>query len=89
MTEPAWWGREAGGRGTARTVPGAGPSGVQPELVDATREAARKAVRDRIAGYTPDWTNPDQQDAGVALVKLFGTQIEPVLSRANRLPETA
>ena len=87
MTEPAWWGRETGGRGTARTVPGPGPSGVQPELVDATREAARKAVRDRIAGYTPDWTNPDQQDAGVALVKLFGTQIEPVLSRANRLPE--
>ena len=49
MTEPAWWGREAGGRGEARTVPGPGPSGVQPELVDATREAAREAVRDRIA----------------------------------------
>ncbi len=87
MTEPAWWGREAGGRGEARTVPGPGPSGVQPELVDATREAAREAVRARIAGYTPDWTNPDQQDAGVALVNLFGTQLEPVLSRANRLPE--
>jgi predicted phage baseplate assembly protein len=87
MTEPAWWTREAGGRGEARTVPGPGPSGVQPELLDATPEAAREAVRARIAGYTPDWTNPDRQDAGVALVRLFGTQLEPVLSRANRLPE--
>ncbi|WP_229907582.1 putative baseplate assembly protein [Amycolatopsis oliviviridis] len=68
-------------------VPGPGPSGVQPELVDATREAVRKAVRGRIPGYTPDWTNPDRQDAGVALVRLFGTQAEPVLIRVNRLPE--
>jgi predicted phage baseplate assembly protein len=60
---------------------------VQPELVDATREAVRAAVRDRIPGYTPDWTNPDRQDAGVALVRLFGTQTEPVLTRVNRLPE--
>ncbi|WP_138735585.1 putative baseplate assembly protein [Modestobacter excelsi] len=87
MSQPAWWGREAGGRQDAGTVPGAGPSGVQPELVDATREAAREAVRARIAGYTPDWTNPDQRDAGVALLRLFGTQLEPVLQRANRLPE--
>jgi predicted phage baseplate assembly protein len=60
---------------------------VQPELVDATQEAVRAAVRDRIPGYTPDWTNPDRQDAGVALVRLFGTQAEPVLTRVNRLPE--
>lgn len=80
-----WWERDA--EGEARIVPGPGPSGAQPELVDATREAVRAAVRDRIPGYTPDWTNPDRQDAGVALVRLFGTQVEPVLSRLNRLPE--
>ncbi|HEX6354198.1 putative baseplate assembly protein [Actinophytocola sp.] len=80
-----WWERDADGE--ARIVPGPGPSGVQPELVDATREAVRAAVRDRIPGYTPDWTNPDRQDAGVALVRLFGTQVEPVLTRVNRLPE--
>jgi len=80
-----WW---AGGAGEeAHLVPGPGPSGVAPELVDATREAVRAAVRDRIPGYTPDWTNPDRQDAGVALVRLFGTQAEPVLTRVNRLPE--
>ncbi|MFJ9779528.1 putative baseplate assembly protein [Amycolatopsis sp. NPDC101161] len=84
MTD-VWWARDSGE--DARLVPGPGPSGVEPELVDATREAVRAAVRDRIAGYTPDWTNPDRQDAGVALVRLFGTQAEPVLTRVNRLPE--
>ncbi|MGB3441556.1 MAG: putative baseplate assembly protein [Actinophytocola sp.] len=87
MTDVVWWDRDADGAAAdeARMVPG--PSGVQPELVDATREAVRAAVRDRIPGYTPDWTNPDRQDAGVALVRLFGTQAEPVLGRVNRLPE--
>ncbi|MER6917287.1 putative baseplate assembly protein [Streptomyces sp. NPDC000594] len=80
-----WW--ERGARTEGRMVPGPGPTGVQPELVDATREAVRSEVRGRIAGYTPDWTDPDRQDAGVALVRLFGTQVEPVLSRVNRLPE--
>ncbi|MEV4145772.1 putative baseplate assembly protein [Amycolatopsis sp. NPDC049691] len=84
MTD-VWWARGSGEE--ARMVPGPGPSGVQPELVDATREAVRAAVRDRIPGYTPDWTNPDRQDAGVALVRLFGTEAEPVLARVNRLPE--
>ncbi|ANW21690.1 putative baseplate assembly protein [Streptomyces clavuligerus] len=85
MTDGVWW--ERGARAEGRMVPGPGPSGVQPELVDATREAVRGAVRGRIAGYTPDWTASDRQDAGVALVRLFGTQAEPVLSRVNRLPE--
>lgn len=84
MTD-VWWTQDSTEEG--RLVPGPGPSGVQPELVDATREAVRAAVRDRIPGYTPDWTNPDRQDAGVALVRLFGTQTEPVLARVNRLPE--
>ncbi len=84
-----WWEQDAAqeDRDEAPMVPGPGPSGVQPELVDATAEAVRADVRDRIPGYTPDWTNPDRQDAGVALVRLFGTQTEPVLTRVNRLPE--
>ncbi|MFD2467673.1 putative baseplate assembly protein [Amycolatopsis silviterrae] len=85
MTGAVWWEREAGTEG--RIVPGPGPTGVQPELLDPTRESARAGVRGRIAGYTPDWTGPDRQDAGVALVRLFGTLAEPVLARVNRLPE--
>jgi predicted phage baseplate assembly protein len=85
VTDDVWW--VPGSTAEGHMVPGPGPSGVAPELVDATREAVRAAVRDRIPGYTPDWTNPDRQDAGVALVRLFGTQTEPVLTRVNRLPE--
>src|SRR3954468_17388901 len=84
MTD-VWWAGDA--TEEPRIVPGPGPSGEQPELVDATREAVRAAVRDRVPGYTPDWTNPGREDAGVALVRLFGTQAEPVLARVNRLPE--
>ncbi|MET7934177.1 putative baseplate assembly protein [Streptomyces sp. NPDC005322] len=89
MTDEVWWEKDARERERAegRIVPGPGPTGTQPELVDATREAVRAGVRGRIAGYTPDWTDPDRQDAGVALVRLFGTQAEPVLARVNRLPE--
>jgi Baseplate J-like protein len=85
----AWWGREAGPSRRARIVPGPGPAGVQPELVEASAERVRAAVRSRISGFTADWTNPDPADAGVALVRLFGTQVEPLLRRVNRLPEKA
>lgn len=89
MTGEVWWEKDARERERedGRIVPGPGPTGGRPELVDATREAVRADVRARIAGYTPDWTDPDRQDAGVALVRLFGTQAEPVLGRVNRLPE--
>ncbi|MDT9685265.1 putative baseplate assembly protein [Streptomyces sp. TRM76323] len=86
MTGDVWW-EKAAREKEGRIVPGPGPSGVQPELTDATREAVRSGVRGRIAGHTPDWTDPDRRDAGVALVRLFGTQAEPVLARVNRLPE--
>lgn len=89
MSGDVWWERDAPAEEAeaGRVVPGPGPTGVQPELTEATREAVRSDVRGRIAGYTPDWTDPDRQDAGVALVRLFGTQAEPVLARVNRLPE--
>jgi hypothetical protein len=70
-------------------VDGPGPAGIQPELLPASKEAVRAALQARIAGFTPDWTNPARDDSGVALVRLFGIQMEPLLSRVNRLPEKA
>jgi predicted phage baseplate assembly protein len=86
MSDAVWWERAAAG-GEARGVPGPGPSGGQPELVEATRERVRAEIARRLPAYTPDWTNPDRADAGIALVRLFGAQAEPVLRRLNRLPE--
>lgn len=84
-----WWGREAEGRGQPVITDGPGPARVQPVLLAASREAVRAAVQGRIAGFTADWTNPAPDDSGVALVRLFGIELEPLLGRVNRLPEKA
>ncbi|MDP9793186.1 putative phage baseplate assembly protein [Catenuloplanes nepalensis] len=81
MTGAMWWERAATGDGARQGADGA------PELVEATRERVRAEIGARIPGYTPDWSNPDRADAGVALVRLFGVQAEPLLRRLNRLPE--
>ena len=83
MTE-IWWGRETTG-GDPRIVRGA--DGPQPELIAADSASVREAIRDRIPAFTPEWTRPHREDPGVALVRLFGFEIEPVLRRVNRLPE--
>jgi predicted phage baseplate assembly protein len=85
----AWWGREAESRGQPVMVDVPGQPVSQPELLPASKEAVRAAIQARIAGFTPDWTNPAPDDSGVALVRLFGIQMEPLLSRVNRLPEKA
>lgn len=92
MSTPAaevWWGREAESRGQPVMTDGPGPAGIEPVLLPATKEAVRAAVQARIAGFTPDWTNPAPDDSGVALVRLYGIQMEPLLSRVDRLPEKA
>ena len=88
-TGEVWWGREAESRGQPVIVDGPGLAGSQPELLPASKEAVRAALQARINGFTPDWTNPAPDDSGVALVRLFGIQMEPLLSRVNRLPEKA
>ena len=93
MSPPAtgevWWGREAESRGQPVMTDGPGLAGSQPELLPASKEAVRAALRARISGFTPDWTNPAPDDSGVALVRLFGIQMEPLLGRVDRLPEKA
>ena len=88
-TGDVWWGREAESRGQPVIVDGPGPAGSEPQLLPASKEAVRAALQARISGFTPDWTNLTPDDAGVALVRLFGIQLEPLLGRVDRLPEKA
>ena len=87
MTHP-WWGKEAQERAASRVrlvkVPGS--TIAQPELLPSSRRAVIEEVNSRIGGFTPEWTNRRSSDAGVALVQLFGEQMEPVLERLNLLP---
>lgn len=62
---------------------------LQPQLLPPQRRAVSAQLKQRIPAYTPEWTRRDAQDAGMALVQLFGEQMEPVLQRLNRLPEKA
>jgi predicted phage baseplate assembly protein len=88
-TGEVWWGQEAESRGQPVIVDGPGLAGSQPQLLPASKEAVRAALQARIGGFTPDWTNPAPDDSGVALVRLFGIQMEPLLGRVDRLPEKA
>ena len=63
--------------------------GVRPQLQPATREAVADELKARIPAYTPEWTRRGSGDAGMALVRLFSEQMEPVLQRLNRLPDKA
>ncbi|HHJ13274.1 MAG TPA: putative baseplate assembly protein [Gammaproteobacteria bacterium] len=60
-----------------------------PVLLPGGRKATIAALRKRIAGYVPEWRDLTEEDAGVALVRLFGLQLEPIIARLERLPEKA
>jgi len=84
-----WWTREAAPRRQARIVSGTAAGTVEPRLVEASARQHLAVLRSRIAAFTPEWTRLTEEDAGVALVKLFGSQLQPLLDRLNRLPEKA
>lgn len=64
------------------------PAGA-PVLIPGGRAEALRALRHRIEGFVPEWRDLSDEDAGVALAALFGLQLDPILARANRLPEKA
>src|SRR4051812_33603929 len=41
----------------------------------------------RIPAHTPEWTNLNENDPGIALLELFAFMTESLLYRANRIPE--
>lgn len=81
-----WWGKESQAQDNAFKP----DSLYSPRLV---RRSGRTYIRQNIAslipGYTPEWTQQLDSDAGYALVKLFSELAEPVVARLNRLPEKA
>jgi predicted phage baseplate assembly protein len=83
----AWWGKEASARARQQSVTAGASPEVEPVLVAATRDSVFHDVLSRTPGYTWDWTNQRPTDAGYALAKLFGEEMEPVLERVNLLPE--
>jgi predicted phage baseplate assembly protein len=79
VTRP-WWDQPDA---EARIADGA------PVLIPGGRRALLEALRARIPGFTPEWRDFSDEDAGFALVRLFGAQLEPVAQRAGRLGEKA
>ncbi|HKX30763.1 MAG TPA: putative baseplate assembly protein [Blastocatellia bacterium] len=84
-----WWGREFLTPRRARLKSSENQAPPQPELLPSSRREVIAELRDRIQHFVPEWTNRQASDAGMALLRLFGEQIEPVLERLNRIPEKA
>jgi predicted phage baseplate assembly protein len=85
MSAP-WWGREADASQLARLLRNATGQTV-PELIEARRALVEQELRQRIGAFTPQWTRLQADDPGLALVRLFSEQAEPILQRLNRLPD--
>ncbi|MGE0853112.1 MAG: putative baseplate assembly protein [Hyphomicrobiaceae bacterium] len=84
MTTPAWWDR------ARRPSDRAAMAGGAPVLVPGGTPALVRALWERRSHYVPDWRPGNgTEDAGEALVRLFGSQLEPVLARVERLGERA
>jgi predicted phage baseplate assembly protein len=79
------WGRDIR-RKDLLMVPAEVDGGLAPQLLAPTRQAVRARVADRIDDYTPEWTSRRPDDAGVALVRAYGTLSEAVNLRLNGAP---
>lgn len=60
-----------------------------PKLDTRTFDDLVKEARERIPRFTPDWTNFNDSDPGMTLVKLQAWLTETVLFELNRLPQAA
>jgi hypothetical protein len=58
-----------------------------PQLDDRTFEQLVTEARARIPRFTPEWTNFNDSDPGMTLVKLHAWLTETILYRLNKLPE--
>jgi predicted phage baseplate assembly protein len=60
---------------------------IGPILDDRTWEQLRDELVQRIPTYTPEWTNHNTSDPGVALLELFAYLGESLLFRFNQIPD--
>jgi predicted phage baseplate assembly protein len=64
------------------------PSGVQPELVDPSARTHLHELDGRAPAFVHEWRRTPG-DAGDVVLRLFGAQVQPLVTRINRLPEKA
>jgi predicted phage baseplate assembly protein len=57
------------------------------QLDDRTFEQLRTELLRRIPAYTPEWTDQNESDPGVALIELFAWLAEMILYRLNKVPD--
>lgn len=83
-----WWGREATpSPRRVHLVPADRPARTQPELLPSPRTVAIAEIRSRFGGYTPEWRSHRPDDAGEALLRVFGELREATVMRLDRLPQ--
>jgi len=58
-----------------------------PVLDDRSFEQLLAEARARVPVHTPEWTNLNASDPGVTLLELFGSLVDNLLYRSNRIPE--
>ncbi|KRE60005.1 hypothetical protein ASG92_22235 [Arthrobacter sp. Soil736] len=61
---------------------------ISPILDDRSYQQLRDELVQRIASYTPEWTNHNESDPGIALLELFAYLGESTLYRFNQIPES-
>ncbi|TFV49627.1 putative baseplate assembly protein [Bradyrhizobium niftali] len=60
-----------------------------PAIDDRTYADIVSEARQRIPRYTPEWTDFNAGDTGMALIELFAWMSELLIYRTNRMPELA
>jgi len=61
---------------------------ISPILDNRTFEQLREELVDRIPAYTPEWTDHNESEPGIALLELFAHLGESLLFRFNQIPDT-
>jgi predicted phage baseplate assembly protein len=61
---------------------------ITPTLDNRSYEQLKQELLHRIPVYTPEWTDHNESDPGIALLELFAYLGESVLYRFNQIPDT-